>query len=36
VLAEGVRTGDIFQAGCRRVGTREMGEAVVAALLRSA
>lgn len=32
VLAEGLRTGDIFQAGMRRVGTREMGEAVVAAV----
>jgi len=36
VLAEGYRTGDIFQPGCRRVGTREMGEAVVAALRRAA
>jgi 3-isopropylmalate dehydrogenase len=32
VLAEGLRTGDIFQSGCRRVGTRAMGEAVVAAV----
>lgn len=32
VLADGLRTGDIFQAGCRRVGTEEMGQAVVAAL----
>jgi 3-isopropylmalate dehydrogenase len=32
VLARGLRTGDIFQPGCERVGTREMGEAVVAAL----
>ena len=32
VLAEGLRTGDIFQSGCRRAGTREMGEAVVAAV----
>ncbi|MGK6308230.1 3-isopropylmalate dehydrogenase [Variovorax sp. DT-64] len=32
VLAEGLRTGDIFQPGMRRVGTREMGEAVVAAV----
>ena len=32
VLAEGLRTGDIFQSGMRRVGTREMGEAVVAAV----
>lgn len=36
VLADGLRTGDIFQPGCRRVGTREMGEAVVAALFRPA
>jgi 3-isopropylmalate dehydrogenase len=32
VLADGLRTGDIHQPGCRRVGTQEMGEAVVAAL----
>jgi 3-isopropylmalate dehydrogenase len=32
VLAEGLRTGDIFQPGMRRVGTREMGEAVVEAV----
>jgi 3-isopropylmalate dehydrogenase len=32
VLSQGYRTGDIFQAGARRVGTREMGDAVVAAL----
>src|SRR5262245_16741842 len=32
VLAQGYRTGDIFQAGTRKVGTREMGDAVVAAL----
>ena len=32
VLAAGLRTGDIFQPGLRRVGTREMGDAVVAAL----
>ena len=32
VLADGLRTGDIFQPGCTRVGTEEMGEAVVAAL----
>jgi 3-isopropylmalate dehydrogenase len=32
VLAKGLRTGDIFQPGCERVGTRDMGEAVVAAL----
>jgi 3-isopropylmalate dehydrogenase len=32
VLAEGVRTADIHAPGLRKVGTREMGEAVVAAL----
>src|SRR5258708_17084624 len=32
VLAQGSRTADIFQQGTRRVGTREMGDAVVAAL----
>lgn len=32
VLAEGWRTGDIAEPGCRRVGTREMGDAVVRAL----
>jgi len=32
VLAQGYRTGDIFRAGTRRVGTREMGDAVVAAM----
>src|SRR5882672_2848473 len=32
VLSQGYRTGDIFQAGTRKVGTREMGDAVVAAL----
>jgi 3-isopropylmalate dehydrogenase len=36
VLAEGLRTGDIFQPGCTRVGTRDMGEAVMAALRRAA
>jgi len=34
VLADGLRTGDIFQPGCTRVGTQEMGDAVVAALGR--
>jgi 3-isopropylmalate dehydrogenase len=34
VLADGLRTGDIFQSGCTRVGTEEMGDAVVAALDR--
>jgi 3-isopropylmalate dehydrogenase len=32
VLRNGVRTRDIWQEGCRRVGTREMGEAVLRAL----
>lgn len=33
VLAAGYRTDDIFQPGMKRVGTREMGDAVVGALL---
>ena len=32
VLAQGYRTGDIYEPGARRVGTREMGDAVLAAL----
>lgn len=32
VLASGLRTGDIWEEGTRRVGTREMGDAVIAAL----
>ena len=32
VLASGRRTGDISTPGCQRIGTREMGDAVVAAL----
>jgi len=32
VLSEGYRTADIFEPGTRKVGTREMGDAVVAAL----
>jgi len=32
VLAQGYRTADILQPGTRKVGTREMGDAVVAAL----
>jgi 3-isopropylmalate dehydrogenase len=32
VLADGIRTGDIHQEGCRKVGTAQMGEAVIAAL----
>ena len=35
VLAQGLRTGDIFQPGCERVGTGAMGDAVVAALVTS-
>lgn len=34
VLAEGLRTADIHSEGTTRVGTREMGDAVVAALSR--
>ncbi|HEX9180090.1 MAG TPA: isocitrate/isopropylmalate family dehydrogenase, partial [Burkholderiales bacterium] len=32
VLAQGIRTADIHEAGTRRVGTAEMGDAVVGAL----
>jgi 3-isopropylmalate dehydrogenase len=32
VLDQGLRTADIYSAGCKKIGTREMGEAVVAAL----
>jgi 3-isopropylmalate dehydrogenase len=32
VLAKGLRTGDIYEPGTTRVGTREMGDAVIAAL----
>ena len=32
VLATGLRTADIYEAGTRKVGTEEMGDAVVAAL----
>ena len=34
VLASGLRTADIWSEGCTKVGTREMGDAVVAALAR--
>jgi 3-isopropylmalate dehydrogenase len=34
VLTDGLRTGDIYSEGTQRVGTREMGDAVVAALKR--
>ena len=32
VLSQGYRTGDIFEPGMKKVGTKEMGDAVVAAL----
>jgi 3-isopropylmalate dehydrogenase len=32
VLAQGCRTGDIYEAGMQKVGTRRMGDAVLAAL----
>jgi 3-isopropylmalate dehydrogenase len=32
VLAEGCRTGDIFEPGMKKVGTKEMGDAVLAVL----
>jgi 3-isopropylmalate dehydrogenase len=32
VLADGLRTADILTEGCRQVGTREMGEAIAAAV----
>ena len=35
VLDQGLRTADIEQEGCRTVGTREMGDAIVAALDRA-
>ena len=34
VLDEGYRTADIAQDGCRTIGTKEMGRAIVAALDR--
>ncbi|MGH6649403.1 3-isopropylmalate dehydrogenase [Aquabacterium sp.] len=34
VLEQGLRTGDIYSEGTRKVGTAEMGEAVVAALAK--
>ncbi|WP_328805813.1 3-isopropylmalate dehydrogenase [Sabulicella rubraurantiaca] len=36
VLAAGLRTGDIMEAGARRVGTREMGDAVAEAIAAAA
>ena len=35
VLASGLRTGDIWSEGTQRVGTREMGDAVVAAITKT-
>lgn len=32
VLAQGIRTGDIYSAGTTKVGTEEMGDAIVKAL----
>jgi 3-isopropylmalate dehydrogenase len=32
VLDRGLRTGDIKQQGCKTVGTREMGDAIIASL----
>ena len=34
VLDQGLRTGDIKQDGCRTVGTREMGDAILKALVK--
>jgi 3-isopropylmalate dehydrogenase len=34
VLADGYRTADIFQAGSKRLGTSEMGEAVVESVMQ--
>jgi len=34
VLASGLRTADIWSEGTTRVGTREMGDAVVAAITK--
>jgi 3-isopropylmalate dehydrogenase len=35
VLDQGLRTGDIRQDGCKTVGTREMGDAIIASLNRA-
>ena len=32
VLEQGLRTGDIMQDGAKKVGTKEMGDAIIAAL----
>lgn len=34
VLKQGLRTGDIYTEGCQKIGTAQMGDAVVAALSR--
>jgi 3-isopropylmalate dehydrogenase len=36
VLASGLRTADIWSEGCTKVGTRQMGDAVVAAITKKA
>jgi 3-isopropylmalate dehydrogenase len=35
VLQAGLRTADIWSEGCRKVGTRAMGDAVVAAITKT-
>ena len=35
VLQQGLRTADIWSDGTRRVGTRDMGDAVVAAITKT-
>ncbi len=35
VLEQGLRTGDIAQEGCELVGTRQMGDAIIAAVERA-
>jgi 3-isopropylmalate dehydrogenase len=32
VIAQGFRTGDIYQEGCTKVGTTGMGDAIIKAL----
>jgi 3-isopropylmalate dehydrogenase len=32
VLSQGLRTADIYQPGCEKIGCKAMGDAVVAAL----
>jgi 3-isopropylmalate dehydrogenase len=36
VLAEGYRTADIYEEGSRKVGTKEMGDAVISAMMKQA